>query len=75
MTIWYILCLLGTFFPVLVSCVKKNPATLIRAKFSPVTNLGYNLELVKRNAYRAFSSFFARVKQGCQIFTDKMYQN
>jgi hypothetical protein len=29
MTIWYILCSLGTFFPVLVSCAKKNLATLV----------------------------------------------
>jgi hypothetical protein len=28
-TIWYILCSFGTFFPVLVSCSKKNLATLI----------------------------------------------
>jgi hypothetical protein len=29
MTIWYILCLFGTFFPVLVSSTKKNLATLV----------------------------------------------
>jgi hypothetical protein len=29
MTIWYILCSLVTFFPVLVSCNKKNLATLV----------------------------------------------
>jgi hypothetical protein len=29
MTIWYILCSFGTFFPVLVSCTKKNLATLL----------------------------------------------
>jgi hypothetical protein len=28
MTIWYILCSFGTFLPVLVSCTKKNLATL-----------------------------------------------
>jgi hypothetical protein len=28
MTIWYTLCSFGTFFPVLVSCTKKNLATL-----------------------------------------------
>jgi hypothetical protein len=28
MTIWYILCSFGPFFPVLVSCTKKNLATL-----------------------------------------------
>jgi hypothetical protein len=28
MTIWYILCSFGTFCPVLVSCTKKNLATL-----------------------------------------------
>jgi hypothetical protein len=28
MTIWYNLCSFGTFFPVLVSCTKKNLATL-----------------------------------------------
>jgi hypothetical protein len=28
MTIWYILCSFGTFFPVLVPCTKKNLATL-----------------------------------------------
>jgi hypothetical protein len=27
-TIWYILCSYGTFFPVLVSCITKNLATL-----------------------------------------------
>jgi hypothetical protein len=27
MTIWSILCSFGTFFPVLVSCTKKNLAT------------------------------------------------
>jgi hypothetical protein len=32
MTIWYILCLFGTFFHVLVSCTKKNLATLIEIK-------------------------------------------
>jgi hypothetical protein len=29
MIIWYILCSFGTFFPVLVSCTKKNLATLV----------------------------------------------
>jgi hypothetical protein len=29
MTIWYILCSFGTFFPVLVSYIKKNLATLV----------------------------------------------
>jgi hypothetical protein len=29
MTIWYILCSFGTLFPVLVSCTKKNLATLV----------------------------------------------
>jgi hypothetical protein len=29
MTIWYILYSFGTFFPVLVSCTKKNMATLV----------------------------------------------
>jgi hypothetical protein len=29
MTIWYIFCSVGTFFPALVSCTKKNLATLI----------------------------------------------
>jgi hypothetical protein len=28
MTIWCILCSFGTFFPILVSCTKKNLATL-----------------------------------------------
>jgi hypothetical protein len=28
-TLWYILCSSGTFFPVLVSCTKKNLATLV----------------------------------------------
>jgi hypothetical protein len=27
--IWYILCSLGTFFPVLVLCTKKNLATMV----------------------------------------------
>jgi hypothetical protein len=31
MTIWYILYPFGTFFPVLVSCTKKNLATLVLA--------------------------------------------
>jgi hypothetical protein len=30
MTIWYILCSFGAFCPVLVSCTKKNLATLIQ---------------------------------------------
>jgi hypothetical protein len=30
MTIWYILCSFGTFVPVLVYCVKKNLATLVK---------------------------------------------
>jgi hypothetical protein len=29
MTIWYILCSVGSFFLVLVSCTKKNLATLL----------------------------------------------
>jgi hypothetical protein len=32
MTIWYILCSFGTLFPVLVSCTKKNLATLIGSR-------------------------------------------
>jgi hypothetical protein len=32
MTIWYILCSFGTFFPVLVSRTKKNLATLLDTK-------------------------------------------
>jgi hypothetical protein len=30
MTIWYILCSFGTFYPVLVSCTKKHLAALAR---------------------------------------------
>jgi hypothetical protein len=29
MTIWYILCSFGTLFPILVSCTKKNLASLL----------------------------------------------
>jgi hypothetical protein len=29
MTIWYMLCSFGTFFPTLVSCAKTNLATLL----------------------------------------------
>jgi hypothetical protein len=40
--IWYILCSFGTFFPVLVSCTKKNLATLhqtvVQIKLSDSTN-------------------------------------
>jgi hypothetical protein len=44
MTIWYVLCSSGTFFPILVSCTKKNLASLledIRWKFRN-TNVKYN---------------------------------
>jgi hypothetical protein len=34
MTIWYILCSFGAFCPVLVSCIKKNLATLVRNAIS-----------------------------------------
>jgi hypothetical protein len=30
MTIWYNMCSFATFFPVLVSCTKKNLATLVQ---------------------------------------------
>jgi hypothetical protein len=30
--IWYVLCSFGTFFPFLVSCTKKNLATLLSAR-------------------------------------------
>jgi hypothetical protein len=33
MTIWYILCWIVTFVPVLASCTKINMATLIRTQF------------------------------------------
>jgi hypothetical protein len=32
MTLWYILCSFGTFFPVLVSCTEKNLATLLHCE-------------------------------------------
>jgi hypothetical protein len=31
MAVWYISCSFGTFFPVLVSCTKKNLATLAKS--------------------------------------------
>jgi hypothetical protein len=47
MTIWYILCLFGTFNPVLVSCTKKNLATLVpHTKISRPGN--YGSEKLKR---------------------------
>jgi hypothetical protein len=33
MTIWHIVCSFGTFFPLFVSCTKKNLATLARFCF------------------------------------------
>jgi hypothetical protein len=40
MTMWYVFCSFGNFFPVLVSCTKKNLATLVRVTrlgdFSPI---------------------------------------
>jgi hypothetical protein len=33
MTIWYIVCSFGSFFSVLVHCVKKNLATLVLRMF------------------------------------------
>jgi hypothetical protein len=40
MTVWYILCSFGTFFPILVSCTKKNLATLVPTPpLHPVSNV------------------------------------
>jgi hypothetical protein len=38
MTIWYILYSFGDFFPVLVSCTKKNLATLFMTAIRPTNN-------------------------------------
>jgi hypothetical protein len=50
MTIWCILCSFGNFFPVLVSCTKKNLATLLAAAL--------NIGLAKRRGLaKAFLAY------------------
>jgi hypothetical protein len=49
MTIWYILYSFGTFFPVLVSCTKKNLATLLSSTIGR-----------RKNFYPAFFFFQPR---------------
>jgi hypothetical protein len=47
MTIRYILCLFGTLSPVLVSCAKKNLATLVQSMmYCGVARSNQNIRLV-----------------------------
>jgi hypothetical protein len=60
MTIWYIFCSFGTFFPVLVSCTKKNLATLVGPKivaqhFLPQNFLG-NFRVFRKHNFTHFFS-------------------
>jgi hypothetical protein len=43
MTILYILCSFVTFFPVLVSCTKKNLATLVKGRFEKLESQAHNI--------------------------------
>jgi hypothetical protein len=38
--IWYISCLIGSFFPVLVFCCKKNLATLLLLRWKIMSDVG-----------------------------------
>jgi hypothetical protein len=54
MTIWYIVCSFGTVFPVLVSCTKKNLATLPRPALMERDLLHF--PRIEKNTQRFYSS-------------------
>jgi hypothetical protein len=70
MVIWYILCSFGTFFPVLVSCTKKNLATLSRVQGDQIGrifpllcrsfSLGHFLKLCTQEAQKCRNRVFAK---------------
>jgi hypothetical protein len=69
MTIWYILCSFGTFLPVLVSCTKKNLATLL-----PTKNLSRiipifltNVEEGGKKSFQNFCSEIYKEEKSCLI--------
>jgi hypothetical protein len=55
MFIWYILCLFGIFFPLLVYCTKKNLATL----------LGQRPNFLVLHKAQLCTAFFATAKLSC----------
>jgi hypothetical protein len=88
-TIWYILCSSGTFFTALVSCTKKNLATLIlilecvwqrqkailKGGLSQESSVGIHQGLSTLTLLPA-SPLWKRVHvQGCQIYYGRIYQS
>jgi hypothetical protein len=70
MTIWYTLCSFGTFFPVLVSCTKKNLATLaLEDLFVQIFNLQPvdGAAIMKRDQFNKESPLGRSWALGCPV--------
>jgi hypothetical protein len=64
MTLWYILYSFGTFFPVLVSCTKKNLATLQKRVFSFPTE-DKKLEKINLGNVKKVKAQLSRISGTC----------